>query len=61
MKATKSMVTATGVNTARAAEDFRKLSEGYVRREAATREAARELLVRLGTHTATGTIRKPYR
>lgn len=47
-------------STHRAAGRFRELAERYVRTHAATEQAARAVLVRLGTHLPNGSLAPEY-
>lgn len=53
--------TVTGVLTQKDADKFEKAAKRYTRKATSSKEAAREALVKLGTHTPTGRLAKNYK
>lgn len=51
----------TGVNTEKAAKEFRAAARSYVATHASNKAKARKTLVDLGIHTKTGRLTKNYK
>ena len=49
------------INSPEGAEAFRKAAKAYGKRTTASKKAAREALVRIGTHTPDGKLTENYR
>ena len=53
--------TTMGGLTDKDADEFEKAAKKYTKKVTSSKEAAREALVKLGTHTPTGRLTKNYR